>query len=116
MKITISPHDQDAAFLSAVSPEWHHAWARLLLADAAIRGGASPASMESRNEPCGETWQYLGSYQEAGAWIHEFRHREHPISRRREVRHLPASRGWDPDKDPGLMARAVRATRGPEEV
>ncbi len=49
----------------------------------------------------GERWQYLGTvgrdHKDTGTqWEHQFRHRNHPITNRREYLHVRATFGWIP--------------------
>lgn len=52
-------------------------------------GLAVPA--EAYNEECNEAWQYMGTVlQQGGRWVHQFRHRCHPITQQRELRNIEA--------------------------
>lgn len=74
-------------FVPRDDPEWDAMWGtlgrmpynRLLM---------QPTVCEDEH---GETWQYMGSYAHEGAWVHEFRHRRHPVTGRREVARIPAT-------------------------
>jgi hypothetical protein len=46
------------------------------------------------NEECGEVWQYMGTCFDRNLWVHTFRHRMHPITKRREYWNTPASREY----------------------
>lgn len=58
------------------SAEWHRIWQLL---------GNDPAA---RCACCGESWQYMGSWLNEGRTriAHEFRHRHHPTTAKRENR------------------------------
>ena len=80
--------------------EWAHMWRRLG-ADERMNfprydlvGGPTVAQCPDT----GETWQYMGSvqYLPKTPWLHEFRHRWHPVLQRREYRRYKASEGWQP--------------------
>lgn len=47
-----------------------------------------------------QTWQYMGTVLEDGAWVHHFRHRCHPSSHGRMDRKYCASAGWAPGNAP----------------
>lgn len=65
--------------------EWRDAWRQM---------GAhyhAPGETVFEDQETGECLQYMGTYLMAGGWTHEFRHRCHPLTGRREVVHLGAS-------------------------
>lgn len=68
--------------------EWDHAWQQL-----ATRTG--DADKEACDEE-GQCWQFMGSYGGDRGWVHEFRHRNHPVLRGRWYVSVPATRGWQP--------------------
>jgi len=45
--------------------------------------------MEEEND--GEIWQYMGTVQINGEYVHQFRHRCHPSINKRVYRNIPAS-------------------------
>ena len=51
---------------------------------------------EARNEEYGEFWQYMGTVKKNGVWVHEFRHRMHPKTKKREYFDVAARFGWEP--------------------
>ncbi len=57
------------------TPEWHYMWN--WLADHPINS-AFPEPMVCLNEK--EAWQYMGSFRSDKRIIHEFRHRNHPLT------------------------------------
>ncbi len=63
--------------------EWAFAWAALTR-----HWGASD---EPNDAVGGEVWQYMGTEQSRGTWLHTFRHRMHPRTGRREYWSTPAS-------------------------
>jgi hypothetical protein len=77
------------------SSEWEAMWQEL--ANMALnRSFADPTEC-----PCpvsGESWQYLGTFTGPdGCPIHEFRHRLHPATGRREYVHIPATPEFEED-------------------
>lgn len=74
-------------FVPRDDPEWDAMWGTL---------GRMPYNrLQSQPTVCadeyGEAWQYMGSYAHDGSWVHEFRHRNHPATGRREVARIPAT-------------------------
>lgn len=65
-------------FVDHDSTEWPYMWGQL----------DDPAAYCPET---GEVWQYMGSFRKAGRYVHEMRHRHHPLTRRREIRLIPAS-------------------------
>lgn len=57
------------------SPEWEYMWG--WLASHPVNQGLDEPQV-AENE--GEAWQYMGSYKNKNAVIHEFRHRNHPVT------------------------------------
>lgn len=68
------------------SLEWETMWSAL---------GSDPVE---EHPVSGECWQYMGSIYNEGRWLHEFRHRDHPVTGSREYRHIPATSGFSPDQ------------------
>lgn len=81
------------------SAEWRAAWMKLADADGRLRGWRFRGQQASEHPECGERWQLMGTVQEDGRWAHEFRHRCHPATQKREYVHIPASNGWTPEKE-----------------
>ena len=79
------------AFMHRREREWHLAWKEL-----ADRSGDQ--DMVGLDPESGEVWQYMDSAPigPRGRWVHEFRHRWHPVLHRRWYVRIPASRGWPP--------------------
>lgn len=77
----------DAGEVAEGSREWKHAWGRLveLTAD---------KDKFAEDEESGECWEYMGSGCFQGVWVHSFRHRKHPILRRRWYLNVPVTRTW----------------------
>ncbi len=72
--------------------EWRAAWSALV----------AQTGDHDRAAECpltGETWGYLCSFRDRGRWVHEFRHRHHPVKQRRWYVHVLASEGWSPSAD-----------------
>lgn len=86
------------ALLEPRSPEWKAAWKGL----AHLTGDDD---FEAHNERSGEVWQYMGSVRHAGAWGHEFRHRDHPLTGRRWVLTVRATPAWGPVQKAGKVSR-----------
>jgi len=70
-------------------PEWEIAWKEL------ARRTGDP-DCEALDEPSGEVWQYMDSFLGAAGWVHEFRHRHHPVTGDRRYVRIPATPGWKP--------------------
>lgn len=69
---------------------------------AAVKGLARMSGDRDARAECpltAETWQYMQSFRDRGRWMHEFRHRHHPVKQRRWYLHVPASAGWTPETD-----------------
>jgi hypothetical protein len=86
--------------LARGSEEWDCAWNRLWRTRV---GGITPKHQDY-DPATGEDWQYMGtaSYlQPDGSrrWMHDFRHRWHPISRKRLYVKVEASPGWDVERN-----------------
>lgn len=60
------------------------------------------------NEQYAEGWQYMGTIRVENQWIHEFRHRWHPKTNKREYFRVAARFGWEPrtltDSQTGMRA------------
>jgi hypothetical protein len=74
------------------SPEWEYMWNWL---------GDHPINKELP-EPTlayhqGEGWQYMGSFRQGTKVIHEFRHRNHPVTQRVEDLKVSASQAMNED-------------------
>lgn len=82
------------------SAEWHTAWKMLAFHDGKFCGHeGKPGSTLAEDYETGERWQLMGTALTEEGWVHEFRHRWHPVTKKREYAHLPASKGWTPDKE-----------------
>jgi hypothetical protein len=90
------------ALLEPRSREWKEAWKGL----AELTGDVD---FEAENKSTGEVWQYMGSVRHAGAWGHEFRHRDHPLTGRRWVLTVRASPAWGPVQKNGKALSAASA-------
>ena len=84
-------------------PEWEKMWEGLDLFD--VYGGR-----ESSDEEWGEHWQYMGTIRlesisvmgsgrlgPGQPYVHQFRHRMHPGTKKREYVNIPATLGWMPE-------------------
>lgn len=93
------------------SPEWHYAWGFLA-------GHTGDEDREAYNRACGESWSYLSSFQRAGRYWHEFRHRAHPVDNDRWIVHVPAREDWQPGafKAQEWAEELGRRTRCAEDV
>ena len=87
------------ALLEPRSREWKEAWRGLCQA-------TGDDDFVAENETSGEVWQYMGSVRHAGAWGHEFRHRDHPLTGRRWVLTVRASPAWGPVQKKGRTLAA----------
>jgi len=63
--------------------EWETAWARL----AELNGGDPVCECPDT----GANWQYICTAQTEDGWMHYFKHRLHPVTRRRESLLIPCS-------------------------
>lgn len=61
------------------SAEWNDMWDRLK--NHPVNNGLEEPTVALNQ---GEAWQYMGSYQKSDKVIHEFRHRLHPLTDKRE--------------------------------
>lgn len=100
----------DFVMLPQGSPELARAWHRLGQIVAREDGRpfvpcTAPAACDDRCslvERCpdtGEAWQYHGTAPDPatrGAYVHSFRHRNHPHTKARRYVHVPALTGWAP--------------------
>ena len=51
-----------------------------------------PCPICARSKQSGETWQYMGTCQRSAlGWVHEFRHRWHPLTATRQLVSVPAT-------------------------
>lgn len=72
------------------SLEWQYMWGWL---------DAHPINQNlDGNEETGEEWQYMGSYRSGERVIHEFRHKDHPLTRCVESLKVQASDGLTPEQ------------------
>jgi hypothetical protein len=77
------------------SPEWEYAWN--WLSAHPLNSGLEEPSVASHSES-GEAWQYMGSFKQGNRVIHEFRHRQHPVTQRREDLKVQASGELTPEQ------------------
>jgi len=78
-----------SAYLNHKKVEWARAWNRL--SRAPINRAVGTDRKASYCPESGETWQYMGTVLvEDSGWVHEFRHRHHPVSKQRQVVRVPA--------------------------
>lgn len=82
---------EDFAVMRLRSKEWRAAWQGL----AATSGDWDCTALDPQS---GEVWQYMCSVWRRGRWWHEFRHRWHPVARRRLVLLVLATESWAPPK------------------
>lgn len=64
--------------------EWRYAWRRL-------KALTADKDLEALDEETGEVWQYMGVGSFEGTWVHSFRHRHHPILKRRWYVNVPVT-------------------------
>lgn len=78
-----------SAYLNHENVEWARAWDRL--SRAPINDAVGTDRREAYCPDSQETWQYMGTVLvEDNGWVHEFRHRHHPVSKQRQVVRVPA--------------------------
>lgn len=75
------------------SPEWEFMWN--WLESHPINKGIENPSLALNNE---EAWQYMGSYQQGDKVIHEFRHKNHPVTNNIQSLKLNASKLFTSDQ------------------
>jgi hypothetical protein len=78
--------------LSRGSEEWEAAW-KALVKQTGDRDRAAECPVS------GECWEYVSSFRDRGRWTHEFRHRRHPLKKRRWYVRVDASPDWNPEDD-----------------
>ena len=63
----------------------------------AWRAFSDPSSYDTET---GEVWQYMGTVKKTDreVWVHQFRHRHHPQTKRREYHEVEAPKGWFPGR------------------
>ncbi|MBL8949974.1 MAG: hypothetical protein JNK82_04300 [Myxococcaceae bacterium] len=88
-EVTKDELKQSSASLEEGTHEWEVAWA-------ALSKKTGDWDREAYCPLSHESWQYLCSFRDRGRWVHEFRHRHHPLKQRRWYVHVPASEGWAP--------------------
>ena len=75
------------------SPEWDYMWN--WLENHPINASLSePTTALNENE----AWQYMGSFKQGERVIHEFRHRNHPLTNTRQDLKLEASKNLTQDQ------------------
>ena len=75
---------QELHFIEPDTPEWNVAWSAF----------SDRSELDVRT---GEVWQYMGTVKHPdGRWYHNFRHRCHPRTQKREYVDIPASATFDP--------------------
>ena len=77
------------------SPEWEYMWNWLTAHP--LNSGLEEPSVASHPES-GEAWQYMGSFRQGDRVIHEFRHRMHPVTQKREDLKVQASGELTPEQ------------------
>lgn len=81
--------------LNIGSPEWEYAWD--WVASHPLNETLENPSV-AENPETNQTWQYVGTFMQKGKAIHEFRHRHHPLTNRREYLYLNASENFNEDQ------------------
>jgi hypothetical protein len=77
------------------SPEWDYMWN--WLANHPLNENTLDKSL-AYNEESGEAWQYMGSFRQNKQVVHEFRHRHHPESNKRELLKVKGSENLSDDQ------------------
>jgi hypothetical protein len=78
-------------FVAAGSPEWDYMWERLA-SDPLNSDDAVPT--QCFHDGACEAWQYMGTASMPVGWVHEFRHRAHPKTDKRETFRVKAQPDW----------------------
>jgi hypothetical protein len=76
----------DLVLIKIDSPEWNYMWNWL---EAHPINEGLPVPCIADNE--GEQWQYMGSLKQGDKILHQFRHRNHPVTGTRQEIALAAS-------------------------
>lgn len=82
----------DIKLMEFGSAEWIRAWQ----SRTQITGDDD---FEAEDPQTREVWQYMGSVKIAGRWVHQFRHRNHPVTKNRWYVNVPAHPSWSPPPD-----------------
>jgi len=83
---------EQSAIVKRNSKEWRYMWKKLAEKDINKRCKDEPTVCENGYE----IWQYMGSFKIKGKWLHEFRHRWHPITEARVYFKISASKNYKP--------------------
>jgi hypothetical protein len=77
------------------SEVWDSAWSglRFIL----NKEGVGPGDGSIDQYCDGEGWQLMGSYRQGSGIVHQFRHRDHPITKCREYRDVLTATGAEPE-------------------
>jgi hypothetical protein len=75
------------AYVNENSPEWHEMWKKL--GELSMNKEVKDDPTVAENPDSGEMWQYMGT--DVRSRLHSFRHRDHPITRKREYVVVPVS-------------------------
>lgn len=75
------------------SPEWDFMW-KWLENHPLNQGIENPSQATNENE----SWQYMGSFKQGERVLHQFRHRNHPVTNKVESVSVNASKELTPDQ------------------
>lgn len=90
--MAIPMHIIDGPMVARRVRRWHRGWDRMWGEIAEAYGDASCLHD-------GEAWQYMGTYEDSGRIVHEFRHRS--LNGKRTLHHVPAETGdWTKAREP----------------
>jgi hypothetical protein len=77
------------------SPEWQYMWN--WLKEHPLNSGLEDGYL-AMHPDSKEAWQYMGSYKNKDRVIHDFRHRQHPVTQKLEKLSVMASNELVPDQ------------------
>ncbi len=80
--------------LLTTGPEWDYMWD--WLSNHPINENVAEPTLAMNNN---EAWQYMGTFKQGDRYIHNLRHRCHPITNNVKELCLNASNGFNPETD-----------------
>lgn len=83
----------ELVFVKQDSTEWNYIWD--FVANHPINEGLEEPRLALNN---GEAWQYMGSFKQNDKLIHEFRHRQHPLTNDRYYIRFNGSENFSDDQ------------------
>jgi hypothetical protein len=84
----------EMVLIKVVSNEWHYMWNWLKAHPLNAEQEDPYTAMHPETKEC---WQYMGSYKNGNRVIHQFRHRNHPLTGKVEKLSVNASNEFNDD-------------------